>query len=132
MTSTPSEQAAAVLNLIERGVIGWNEPDVVKVLNSALKAGAPRKNRQQRSNAPLKTSEQAPSARMTKPERDRVAKIRFDLAQEGITPERWELDALARGATVIYGDKKFKYTAADEWQEFTEFCLSQNAKDLSF
>lgn len=44
---------------------------------------------------------------MTKAERDRVAKIRFDLAQEGITPERWELDALARGSTVIYGDKKF-------------------------
>lgn len=42
---------------------------------------------------------------MTKPERDRIAKIRFDLAQEGITPERWELEALARGATVIYGDK---------------------------
>ncbi|MBK4611551.1 replication endonuclease [Enterobacter hormaechei] len=115
MTPTPSEQAAAVLNLIERGVIGWNEPDVVKVLNGALKAGTPRKNRQQRSNAPLKTSEQAPSARMTKPERDRVAKIRFDLAQEGIAPERWELDALARGATVIYGDKKFRYPAADEW-----------------
>ena len=115
MTPTPSEQAATVLNLIERGVIGWNEPDVVKVLNGALKAGAPRKHRQQRSNAPLKTSEQAPSARMTKPERDRVAKIRFDLALEGITPERWELDALARGATVIYGDEKFVYPIIDEW-----------------
>jgi large subunit ribosomal protein L30 len=115
MTPTPSEQAAAVLNLIECGVIVWDEPDVVKVLNNALKAGAPRKNRQQRSNAPLKASEQAPSARMTKLERDHVAKIRFDLAQKGITPERWELDALARGATVVYGDKKFKYAIADEW-----------------
>jgi large subunit ribosomal protein L30 len=115
MTPTPSEQAAAVLNLIERGVVGWNEPDVVKVLNGALKAGAPCKHRQQRSNASLKTSEQAPSARMTKPERDRVAKIRFDLAQEGITPERWELDALAHGATVIYGDEKFVYPIIDEW-----------------
>ncbi|MCV5132127.1 replication endonuclease, partial [Escherichia coli] len=83
------------------------------------KAGAPRNNRQQRSNAPLKTSEQAPSARMTTPERDRVAKIRFDLAQEGITPERWALEALARGATVIYGDKKIKYAAADEWPGFS-------------
>jgi large subunit ribosomal protein L30 len=119
MTPTPSEQAAAVLNLIERGVIGWNEPDVVKVLNGALKAGAPRKHRQQRSNAQLKTSEQVPSARMTKLERDRVAKIRFDLAQEGISPERWELDALARGATVIYGDKKFRYPTADEWPGHT-------------
>ena len=64
-------------------------------------------------------SEQAPSARMTKPERDRVAKIRFDLAQEGITPEGWELDALARGATVIYGDKKFRFSAVDEWPGHT-------------
>ncbi|HIC7404708.1 TPA: replication endonuclease [Enterobacter hormaechei] len=115
MNPTPPEQAVAVINLIESGVIGWNEPDVVKVLNGALKAGTPRKNRQQRSNAPLKTSEQAPSARMTKSERDRVAKIRCDLAQEGITPERWELEALARGATVIYGDKKFKYAFVEEW-----------------
>lgn len=56
-----------MLNLI----IGWNEPDIVAALNSALKAGVP-----------LKTSEQAPSARTTKPERYHVAKIRFDLAQD--------------------------------------------------
>ena len=115
MIPTPSEQAAAVLNLIERGVIGWNEPDVVKVLNGALKVGAPRKNRQQRSNASLKTSEQALSARMTKHERERVAKIRFDLVQEGITPRRWELEALVRGGTMIYGNKKFAYPVVDEW-----------------
>lgn len=54
-----------------------------------------------------------------KTRKDRVAKIRFDLAQEGITPERWELEALVRGATVIYGDKKFKYAAADEWPGFS-------------
>lgn len=48
-----------------------------------------------------------------------MAKIRFDLAQEGITPERWALEALARGATVIYGDKKIKYAAADEWPGFS-------------
>lgn len=117
MTPTPTEQAAAVLNLID-GVIGWNEPDVVKVLHGALKASAPRRNRQQRKNVPLKTSEtseQAPSARMTKLERGWMAQIRFDLAQEGITPERWELDALSRGAPVIYGDRKFSYPASDEW-----------------
>lgn len=118
MTPTPSEQAAAALNLIERGVNGWNEPVVVKVLNGALKAGSPRKNRQQRSNAPLKTSEQAPSARMTKPERDRIAKIRFELAQEGIVPERWEVEALARGATVIYGDKRFCFAVQENWMVF--------------
>lgn len=119
MTPTPSEQAAAVLNLIDNGVIGWDDPEVMTVLRAASKVGARRKNRQQRNAAPLKPAEQAPSARMTKPERDRVAKIRFDLAQEGITPERWELDVLARGATVIYGDKKFKYPVADEWPGFS-------------
>ncbi|MFU2167631.1 replication endonuclease [Lelliottia nimipressuralis] len=118
MTPTPSEQAAAVLNLIDIGVIGWDDPEVMRVFRAASKDGTPRKNRQQRNAAPLKTSEQAPSARMTRVERDRVAKIRFDLAQEGINPERWELDALARGAMVIYGDKKFKYVTADEWPGF--------------
>jgi hypothetical protein len=88
MTPIPSEQAAAVLNLIERGVIGWNEPDVMKILNNALKAGASNSNRFQRNNMPQKTSEKAPSARMTKSERERITKIRLDLAQEGITPER--------------------------------------------
>lgn len=109
MIPTPSEQAAAVLNLIERGVIGWNEAHVVKVLNGALKAGSTRKPRQQRCNAPLKYSEKAPSARMTKDERERIAKIRVELAQEGIFPERWELDVLTRGATVFFGEKKFKF-----------------------
>jgi hypothetical protein len=28
-----------------------------------------------------------------------MPRIRFDLAQQGITPKRWELEALARGAT---------------------------------
>ena len=110
MTPTQSEQAAAVLNLIERGVIGWNEPDAVKVLNGALKAGRPRKNPQQRSNASLKTSEQAPSARMTKPERERVAKIRFDLSQKGIALDNRELELLARGATLILGELVLRYT----------------------
>ncbi|MBG0636673.1 replication endonuclease [Enterobacter asburiae] len=119
MTPSPSEQAAAVLNLIERGVISWNEPDAMKVLNAALKAGASRKNRQQRNATPLKATEQAPSARMTKAERERIPKIRLDLAQEGITPERWELDVLAREGTVFYGDKKIRYVAAEEWPGFT-------------
>jgi hypothetical protein len=118
MAPTPSGHAVAVLNLIDKGVVGWDDPEVMRVLRAASKAGAPRKNRQQRNAAPLKTSEQAPPARMTRAEKDRVAKIRFDLVQEGITPERWELDALARGATVIYGDKKFKYAGDDEWPGF--------------
>jgi large subunit ribosomal protein L30 len=115
MTPTPSEQAAAVLNLIERGVCDWDEPEVVKVLRGALKAGAQLKSRQRKRNGPLKTSELAPSARMTKTERDRIAKIRFDLAKKGIIPECWELQAMARGATVTFEGQKFSYDAPDRW-----------------
>jgi len=115
MTPTPSEQAAAVLNLIENGVIGWDDPEAVKVLREALKAGAKPQNRQQRNRSLLKQDELAPSARLTKSQRDQISRIRFDLAQHGITPERWELDVLTRGATVTYGEKKFSYAVVDEW-----------------
>lgn len=115
MTPTPSEQAAAVLNLIDDGVIGWDDPEAVKVLREVLKAGAKPQNRQQRNRSPLKQDELAPSARLTKSQRDQISRIRFDLAQHGITPERWELDVLARGATVTYGEKKFSYAVVDEW-----------------
>lgn len=119
MTPTPSEQAAAVLNLIDAGVIDWNDPDAVKVLRGALKAGAKPQNRQQRNRSPLKPDELAPSVRLTKSQRDQISRIRFDLAQHGIIPERWELDVLARGATVTYGEKKFSYAVADEWPGYS-------------
>ncbi|EOX2028111.1 replication protein, partial [Escherichia coli] len=46
-------------------------------------------------------------------------RIRVDLAQNGIRPQRWELEALARGATVNYDGKKFTYPVADEWPGFS-------------
>lgn len=119
MTPTPSEQAAAVLNLIDAGVMDWSDPDAVRVLRDALKAGAKPQNRQQRNRSPLKPDELAPSARLTKSQRDQISRIHFDLAQHGITPERWEVDALARGATVTYGEKKFSYAVADEWPGYS-------------
>ncbi|HHV0737748.1 TPA: replication endonuclease, partial [Escherichia coli] len=112
---TPSEHAAAVLNLVDEGVIEWNDPDVVRALRGALKHGLRTPNRQQRNGGPLKPNEIAPSARLTKSQRDQISRIRFDLAQHGITPERWELDVLARGARVAYGEKKFTYPVVDEW-----------------
>ncbi|WP_143358770.1 replication endonuclease, partial [Escherichia coli] len=115
MTPTPSEHAAAVLNLVDDGVIAWDDPEVVTVLRSALKHGAPQQNRQQRSDEPLKSNQIAPSGRMTKAERAQIPRIRFELAQQGITPQRWELQALARGGIVVYGEKRFVYPIADEW-----------------
>ncbi|MCV1508348.1 replication A protein, partial [Escherichia coli] len=51
----------------------------------------------------------------TRSERLQITRIRVDLAQNGIRPQRWELEALARGAMVIYDNKKFKYPVIDEW-----------------
>ncbi|EOZ7357526.1 hypothetical protein ACQVF0_004934, partial [Escherichia coli] len=36
---TPSEHAAAVLNLVDDDVIEWNDPEVVRALRGALKHG---------------------------------------------------------------------------------------------
>ncbi|EDS3651773.1 hypothetical protein AH075_003444 [Salmonella enterica subsp. enterica serovar Luciana] len=33
-------------------------------------------------------------------QRYQIPRIRFELSQEGITPQRWELEVLARGAKV--------------------------------
>ena len=69
--------------------------------------------------SPLKPHEIAPSARLTRSERMQITRIRVDLAQNGIRPQRWELEALARGATVNYDGKKFTYPVADEWPGFS-------------
>lgn len=90
----------------------------MKVLRGGLKAKAKPHDRQQRNRSPLKQDELAPSARLTKSQRDQISRIWFDLALYGITPERWELDVLARGATVAYGKKKFNYATVDEWSSF--------------
>ncbi|HIE4239390.1 TPA: replication endonuclease [Serratia marcescens] len=118
MTSILSEHAAAVLNLVDGGVIAWDDHEVVAVLRGVLKHDSPQPNRQQRSRESLKLHQIAPSGRMTKVEREQIPRIRFELAQRGITPQRWELQALARGATVIFGRQKFSYPAADEWPGF--------------
>ncbi|HFK4559618.1 TPA: replication A protein, partial [Escherichia coli] len=110
--------AAAVLNLVDDGVIEWNDPEVVRTLRGALKHGLKTPNRQQRNGSPLKPHEIAPSARLTRSERLQITRIRVDLAQNGIRPQRWELEALARGATVNYDGKKFTYPVADEWSGF--------------
>ncbi|MEY0800325.1 replication endonuclease, partial [Escherichia coli] len=115
---TPSEHAAAVLNLVDDGVIEWNDPEVVRVLRGALKHGLRRPNRQQRNGSPLKPHEIAPSARLTRSERMQITRIRVDLAQNGIRPLRWELEALARGATVKFDGRKFIYPISGEWKQF--------------
>lgn len=119
MTTTPSEHATAVLNLVDDGVIAWDDPEVVTVLRGALKHNAPLPNNQQRSGEPLKPHQIVPSGRMTKAERGQIPRILFELAQHSITPQRWELQALARGATVTFDGQKFSYPITDEWPGFS-------------
>ncbi len=110
-----------MLNLVDDGVIEWNDPEVVRALRGALKYGLRRPNRQQRNGSPLKPHEIAPSARLTRSERLQITRIRVDLAQNGIRPQRWELEALARGAEVIYDMKKFVYPPCCDWPGFNDF-----------
>ena len=118
MTPTPSEHAAAVLNLVDDGVIAWDDPEVVAALRGVLKHNPPRPNRQQKNGEPLKPHQIAPSARMTKAERAQIPRILFELSQKGITPKRWELQALALGAALVYGGGRFKLSVNDEWKGF--------------
>jgi large subunit ribosomal protein L30 len=116
MTPTPSEHAAAVLNLVDSGVIGWDDPEVMRVLRAALKHTVSQPIRKQRSNEPLKPNQIAPSGRMTKAEREQIPRIRFELAQQDITPQIWELEVLARGGAVCFGTNKFKYQLTSDWK----------------
>lgn len=118
MTPTPSEHAAAVLNLVDDGVIAWDDPEVVTALRGVLKHNPPRPNRQQKNGEPLKPHQIAPSARMTKAERAQIPRILFELSQKGITPKRWELQALARGAALVYDGGRFNLSVNDEWKGF--------------
>ena len=116
---TPSEYAAAVMKLVESGEVSWTDWDVAKTLRDAAKAQSPKTNLKQRSANQNKPHDLAPSARLTRSERDRTWQISRDLAKEGITAQRWELDALVRGATVTYDGQKYTYPVTDEWPGFS-------------
>lgn len=112
---TPSEYGTAVMNLINTGAVSWNEPDVAKVLRDALKEQADKTNHVQRSFNPSKPRDLAPSARMTRKERERIPQIERDLSLRGVNPKRWELEVLARGAQVIFDSGKFTYPDVGTW-----------------
>jgi len=115
---TPSEYATAVMKLVERGDVGWNESDVAKVLGDAARRQSQSVNHQQQSFNPSKPRELAPSARLTKHERAKLPQIYQELVQNGITPMRWELEVLARQAAVVLDGSNFSYPTIDDWSDF--------------
>ncbi|EEW4617121.1 replication endonuclease, partial [Escherichia coli] len=108
---TPTEHAAAVLNLIDEGILSWTEPGIMKVLRDLLSNELKCSNRSQQSFTPFngRSYFPAPSARLTRQERKTIPKIKVLLAQSDIQASYWELEALARGAVLDFGHKRFKF-----------------------
>jgi hypothetical protein len=117
---TPSEYATAVMKLVKSGDVGWDEPDVTKVLGDAARRQISSVSHQQYSFVQAKSHELSPSARLTKQERAQIPQIYQHLVQYGLTPNRWELEVLARGAAMIFDGTKFLYPAIDDWLGFPD------------
>lgn len=115
--ATP-EYVKAVMNLIEGGNVSWNDADVAKTLRDAIRGQSPKASGPQRIKSCNKSRLDAPSARLTLAERDRIAKIRLELALGGLTAKLWELKALARGGKVSFNGKQFSYPLLNEWPGF--------------
>nr|EJC0200758.1 replication endonuclease [Serratia marcescens] len=111
-------EAVAVMEHAPETQIDWDDMTVARSVMTRLRANAPQINRQQRGIDPYKRIEPAASARLTTAERDRVSKIYSELALHGIEPTRWELEALARGAKVKFGDISMHYPAVNDWAGF--------------
>lgn len=110
--ATP-EYVTAVMDLIESGDVSWDDADVIKVLKDAMREQSPKVSGQKNRN---KSRVDAPSARLTSGEREYIPKIRFELAQEGIVAEFWELRVLVRGGKISYNGILHSYPAFDEWR----------------
>lgn len=85
---------------------------------SRIREENPRINKAQRSYDPTKARDIAPSARLTPAERVRLPMISSELAKHGIAAERWELEALTRGARIKFGDIDMHFKAVEDWAEF--------------
>jgi len=102
----------------QHAVIDWTDTAAVRAIVSRVKEDSPRVSRQQRSANPFKYREVAPSARLTQAERARIPKIRHELAIKGIAPEKWQLEALTRGALMMFGDESIHFGAIADWSDF--------------
>lgn len=106
------------MNLIESGDVGWDDPDVVKVLKDTVREQSPKYNHQKIALNLKESQKDAPSARLTSFECARIPKIRLELAQQGIAAESWELKALTRGATFIFDSIHVSFPMIIEWPGF--------------
>ncbi|ENY0910454.1 replication endonuclease [Serratia marcescens] len=111
-------EAVAVLEHPPETPIDWNDMTVTRSVMRRIRAIPLQIKKSQRSFDPYRVLDVAPSARLTPAERDRITKIYSELALQNIVPERWELEALARGAKVKFGDISMKYAPVNDWAGF--------------
>ncbi|CAI0931272.1 Bacteriophage replication gene A protein (GPA) [Serratia plymuthica] len=111
-------EAVAVLEHPPEIPIDWDDMTVTRSVMSRIRAIPSQIKKSQRSFDPYRVPDVAPSARLTSVERDRLGVIRADLALHDIAAKRWELEALARGAKVKFGDISMEYALVNDWAGF--------------
>ncbi|ELI7919185.1 replication endonuclease [Yersinia enterocolitica] len=121
--NTPNQQekmSGAEMEYPPDAMIDWLDIDATKAVVARIKQKQPSIHRMQRSYAPTKGRVIAPSARLTREERQRICTIRNDLLQKDISAHRWELESLARGAKMTFGDTVIQYPALPDWPGFDD------------
>ncbi|QDW33738.1 replication endonuclease [Yersinia sp. KBS0713] len=108
----------AVMEYPPDAVIDWSDTAAVRAIVARVKEKQPTISKMQRSYDPTKGRLIAPSARLTREERQRIPQIRHDLLLKDISAQRWELESLARGAKMAVGDAVIHYPALSDWPEF--------------
>ncbi len=101
-------------------VIDWSDTAAVRAIVARVKEKQPTISKIQRSYDPTKGRLIAPSARLTREERQRIPQIRNDLLLKDISAQRWELESLARGAKMTFNDTVIQYPALSDWPEFDD------------
>ncbi|MGE4800102.1 replication endonuclease [Yersinia hibernica] len=101
-------------------VIDWSDTAAVRAIVARVKEKQPTISKAQRSFNPTKGRLIAPSARLTREERQRIPQIRNDLLLKDISAQRWELESLARGAQMSFGGDVIQYPALSDWPEFDD------------
>ncbi|QQN37338.1 replication endonuclease [Rahnella aceris] len=99
-------------------VIDWTDTAAVRAIVARIREETPRVSKAQRSFDPTKGRDVAPSARLTTEERARLPEIERELMKYSITPERWELEALSRGAKFSFDDLVMSFEPLPDWAEF--------------
>ncbi|WP_426785283.1 replication endonuclease [Rahnella variigena] len=99
-------------------VIDWTDTAAVRAIVARIREETPKVSKSQRSFDPTKGRDVAPSARLTPEERARLPQIEQELLKNDIKAQRWELEALTRGAKISFGDVVIHHPPLMDWQEF--------------